>query len=142
MVKTNAKESGPLLMGSALYSTHQNHIDREGLRLNFGHLVTCYTNQRCLRCFDVFASRGLPCEQRLHFRGMSWRAKSSYYRENVAFARRVLGDSPFFCFELFGRLRSRQQRMNINEYNCISANIVHEVLKHVSDISWVYVIHI
>ena len=23
-----------------------------------------------------------------------------------------------------------------NEYNCILANIVHEVLKHVSDISW------
>ena len=37
----------------------------------------------------------LPCEQRLHFRGMSWRGKSSYfshassYRENVASARRV-----------------------------------------------------
>ena len=43
---------------SALYSTHQNHIDREGLRLNFGHLVTCYTKERCLRSFDVFASRG------------------------------------------------------------------------------------
>ena len=43
---------------SVLYSTHQNHIDREGLRLNFGHLVTCYTNERCLRCFDVFACRG------------------------------------------------------------------------------------
>ena len=25
---------------SALDSTHQNHIDREGLRLTFGHLVT------------------------------------------------------------------------------------------------------
>ena len=50
---------------SALYSTHQNHIDREGLRLNFGHLVTCYTNERCLRCFDVFASRGFgPCTLR------------------------------------------------------------------------------
>ena len=45
-------------MRSALDSTHQNHIDREGLRLTFGHLVTCYTNERCLRCFDVFASRG------------------------------------------------------------------------------------
>ena len=44
--------------GSALDSTHQNHIDREGLRLTFGHLVTCYTNQRCLRCFDVSTSRG------------------------------------------------------------------------------------
>ena len=42
----------------------------------------------------------LPCEQRLHFRRMSWRAKSSLvgrgyfshassYRENVASARRV-----------------------------------------------------
>ena len=39
-------------------TTHQNHIDREGLRLNFGHLVTCYTNERGLRGFDVFASRG------------------------------------------------------------------------------------
>ena len=29
-----------------------------GTGLNFGHLVTCYTNERCLRCFDVFASRG------------------------------------------------------------------------------------
>ena len=46
------------LKRSALYSTHQNHIDRQGLRLKFGHLVTCYTNERCLRCFDVFASRG------------------------------------------------------------------------------------
>ena len=45
-------------LGLALYSTYQNHIDREGLRLNFGHLVTCYTNERCLRCFDVFAPRG------------------------------------------------------------------------------------
>ena len=42
--------------------------------------------------------RLLPCEQRLHFHGMSWRAKSSYfshasdsYRENVASARRVTG---------------------------------------------------
>ena len=43
----------------------------------------------------------LPCEQKLHFRGMSWRAKSSlsyfshasssgWYRENVASARRVI----------------------------------------------------
>ena len=38
----------------------------------------------------------LPREQRLHFRGMSWCAKSSYfsharsYRENVASARRVI----------------------------------------------------
>ena len=31
----------------------------------------------------------IPCEQRLHFRDMSWRAKSSSYRENVASARRV-----------------------------------------------------
>ena len=46
------------LQRSALYSTHQNHTDREGLRLNFGHLVTCYTNERSPRCFDVFASRG------------------------------------------------------------------------------------
>ena len=32
--------------------------------------------------------RSVPSEQRLHFRGMSWRAKSSP-RENVASARRV-----------------------------------------------------
>ena len=44
----------------------------------------------------------LPCEQRLHFRGMSWRAKSSYfsnassYRENVASARRVVKYWTFF----------------------------------------------
>ena len=36
----------------------------------------------------------IPCEQRLHFRGMSWRTKSyfshaSSYRENVASARRI-----------------------------------------------------
>ena len=42
----------------------------------------------------------LPCEQRLHFRGMNWRAKSSYfshassYRENVASARRVEQNLP------------------------------------------------
>ena len=41
------------LKRSALYSTHQNHIDREGLRLNFGHLVTCYTKKDA---YDV--SRG------------------------------------------------------------------------------------
>ena len=29
-----------LVSRSALDSTHQNHIDREGLRLTFGHLVT------------------------------------------------------------------------------------------------------
>ena len=29
---------------------------RSRLRLTFGHLVTCYTNERCPRCFDVFAS--------------------------------------------------------------------------------------
>ena len=45
--------------------------------------------------FHASVKRKVPCEQRLHFRGMSWRAKSSYfshasyYRENVASARRV-----------------------------------------------------
>ena len=45
--------------------------------------------------FRTGARAILPCEQRLHFRGMSWRAKSSYfshaisYHENVASARRV-----------------------------------------------------
>ena len=88
----------------------QNHIDREGLRLNFGHLVTCYTNERCLRCFDVFASR----------------------------------DSPFFCFELYyiWEIAFSPTKNKYNEYNCILANIVHEDLKHVSDISWGYVTHI
>ena len=43
--------------------------------------------------FGVDAS--VPCEQRIHFRGLRWRAKSSYfslaisYRENVSSARRV-----------------------------------------------------
>ena len=46
--------------------------------------------------FRKISVRKIPCEQRLHFRSMSWRAKSSYfshassYRENVASARRVL----------------------------------------------------
>ena len=31
----------------------------------------------------------LPCEQRLHFRGMSYFSHASSYRENVASARRV-----------------------------------------------------
>ena len=44
---------------------------------------------------------GLPCEQRLHFRGMRWRAKSNYFshassfRENVASARRVTTGTRF-----------------------------------------------
>ena len=44
---------------------------------------------------ELNAMERLPCEQRLHFRGMRWRAKSSYfshassYLENVASARRV-----------------------------------------------------
>ena len=54
-----------------------NHIDREGLRLNFGHLVTCYTNERCLRCFSGI---------------------------RLSFALSLI---------IFGRSRSRQQRVNI-----------------------------
>ena len=55
-----------------------------------------------------------------------------------------LGDSPFFCFELyyFWEIAFSPTKDEYNEYNFISANIVHEVLKHVSDISWGYVIHI
>ena len=40
--------------------------------------------------FHLSSSYTIPCEQRLHFRDTSWRAKSSSYRENVASARRVL----------------------------------------------------
>ena len=94
------------LKRSALYSTHQNHIDREGLRLNFGHLVTCYTSERCVRCFSGI---------------------------RLSFALSLI---------TFGRSRSHQQKGEYNEYSCILANIVHEVLKHVSVISWGYVIHI
>ena len=52
----------------------------------------------------------LPCEQRLHFRGISCRAKSSYfshassYHENVAYARRVGKADPIESFIPFGRL--------------------------------------
>ena len=55
-----------------------------------------------------------------------------------------LGDSPFFCFELYyiWEIAFSPTKDEYNEYNCILANIVHEVLKHVSDISWGYVIHI
>ena len=55
-----------------------------------------------------------------------------------------LGDSPFFCFELnyIWEIEFSPTKGEYNEYNCILANIVHEVLKHVSDISWDYVIHI
>ena len=55
-----------------------------------------------------------------------------------------LGDSPFFCFELnyIWEIAFSPTKGEYNEYNCISANIVHEVLKHVSDTSWGYVIHI
>ena len=96
----------PVLSRSALYSTHQNHIDREGLRLNFGHLVTCYTNERCPPCFDVFASR---------LSGI-----------RLPFALSLIAFSP--------------TKGEYNEYNCILANIGDEVLKHVSDITWGYVI--
>ena len=50
-VLRNCACANPRKLRSALYSTHQNHIDRARLRLNFGQLVTCYTNERCLRCF-------------------------------------------------------------------------------------------
>ena len=55
-----------------------------------------------------------------------------------------LEDSPFFCFELYyiWEIAFSPTKDEYNEYNCISANIVHEVLKHVSDISWGYVIHV
>ena len=48
-----------------------------------------------------------------------------------------LGDSPFFCFELYyiWEIAFSPTKDEYNEYNCILANIVHEVLKHVSDIS-------
>ena len=52
-----------------------------------------------------------------------------------------LRDSSFFCFELYyiWEIAFSPTKDEYNEYNCISANIVHEVLKHVSDISWGYV---
>ena len=55
-----------------------------------------------------------------------------------------LGDSPFFCFELnyIWEIAFSPTKGEYNEYPSILANIVHEVLKHVSDISWGYVIHI
>ena len=58
-----------------------------------------------------------------------------------------LADSPFFVLsELYiyyiWEIAFSPTKDEYNEYNCISANIVHEVLKHVSDISWGYVIHI
>ena len=48
-----------------------------------------------------------------------------------------LGDSPFFCVELYyiWEIAFSPTKDEYNEYNCILANIVHEVLKHVSDIS-------
>ena len=51
-----------------------------------------------------------------------------------------LGDTPFFCFELYyiWEIAFSPTKDEDKEYNCISANIVHEVLKHVSDISWGY----
>ena len=53
-----------------------------------------------------------------------------------------LGDSPFFCFELnyIWEISFSPTKGGYNEYNCILANIVVEVLKHVSHISWGYVI--
>ena len=59
-------------------------------------LVTCYTNERCLRCFDVFASRGS-------------------------------------AFLLLWEIEFSPTKGEYNEYNCILANIVGEVLKYVSD---------
>ena len=55
-----------------------------------------------------------------------------------------LEDPPFFRFELYyiWEIAFSPTKDEYSEYNCILANIVHEVLKHVSDISWVYVIHI
>ena len=55
-----------------------------------------------------------------------------------------LGDSLFFCFELYyiWEIAFSPTKDEDNEYNRILANIVHDVLKHVSDISWGYVIHI
>ena len=53
----------------------------------------------------------LPCEQRLHFRGISWRAKSSYfshassYHENVASARRLT--ETMGAYETLGLLELR-----------------------------------
>ena len=54
------------------------------------------------------------------------------------------GDSPFFCFELnyFWEIAFSPTKGVYNEYNCILANIVRDVLKHVSDIPWGYVVHI
>ena len=55
-----------------------------------------------------------------------------------------LGDSPFFCSELnyIWEIAFSPTKGEYNEYNCILANIVDEVLKHVSDISLGYVKHI
>ena len=46
-----------------------------------------------------------------------------------------LGDSPFFCFELYyiWEIAFSPAKDEYNEYNCILANIVREVLKYVSD---------
>ena len=47
-----------------------------------------------------------------------------------------LGDSPFLCFELYyiWEIAFSPTKDEYNEYNCILAHIVHEVLKHVSDL--------
>ena len=56
-------------------------------------------------------NRNLHCEQRLHFRGMSWRAESSYfshassYHENVASARRLT--ETMGAYETLGLLELR-----------------------------------
>ena len=86
------------------------HRSREGLRLNFGHLVHVIPKKDA---YDVLMYSPLE-------------------------------DSPFFCFELYyiWEIAFSPTKDEYNEYNCISANIVHEVLKHVSDISWGYVIHV
>ena len=53
-----------------------------------------------------------------------------------------LGDSSFFCFDYIWEIAFSPTKDEYNEYICILANIAHEVLTHVSDISWGYVIHI
>ena len=56
---------------------------------------------------------------------------------------KFLGDLPFFCVELnIWEIAFSPTKGEYNEYNCILVNIVHEVSKYVSDISWGYVIHI
>ena len=42
-------------------------------------------SDHCVFAFWVVAYRSLPCEQRLHFRNMRWRAKSSLCRQPFNF---------------------------------------------------------